>query len=138
MASEPIQGNSHAGAKMSKFKVGLMAIGLSLGLAGGLAMAPRPAAAASFNCRQARAPDERAICADSLLDNRDVEMTVRYDMILRLVAMGQRGDLQDQQRAWLARRGACRGNRACLLRAYDSRIGQLKAVFDQIASRGPF
>ena len=123
---------------MFNFKAGLLVVGLSLGLAAGLAMTPRPAAAASFNCWQARAADERAICADRLLDNRDVEMTVRYDMILRLVAMGQRGDLQDQQRAWLARRGACRANRACLLRAYDSRIDQLKAVFDQIASRGPF
>ena len=123
---------------MFKFKVGLAAIGLSAALAGGLNVAPKPAAAASFNCWQARAPDERAICADRMLDNRDVEMTVRYDMILRLVAMGQRGDLQDQQRDWLMRRHSCGANRQCLMRAYDGRIAQLKAVFDQIASRGPF
>ena len=123
---------------MFKFKVGLAAIGLSAALAGGLTVAPKPAAAASFNCWQARAPDERAICADRMLDNRDVEMTVRYDMILRLVAMGQRGDLRDQQRDWLMRRHSCGANRQCLTRAYDGRIAQLKAVFDQIASRGPF
>lgn len=123
---------------MVKLKVGLLAIGLSLGLGAGLTLAPRPAAAASFDCWKAAAPDERAICADRMLDNRDVEMTVRYNMILRLVMMGQRGDLQEQQRAWLTHRHACGANRQCLLRAYDGRIAELKAAFDDIASRGPF
>ena len=102
------------------------------------ALAGVPAAAASFNCWQARAPDEQAICADRMLDNRDVEMSVRYEMVLRLVAMGQRGDLQDQQRVWLQRRRSCGANRACLMRAYDSRIADLRRVFDDIAGRGPF
>jgi uncharacterized protein len=119
---------------MFKWRVGLTAAGLFLGLT---MMAPS-ASAASFDCYRARLPDERAICADRTLDDRDVELSVRYEMVLHLVAMGQRGDLQDQQRAWLDRRHACGMNRQCLLGAYDRRIGQLKSVFDEIASRGPF
>ena len=123
---------------MVKLRGGLLGLGLAAMLAAGAAVTPRPAAAASFNCWQARAPDEQAICADRMLDNRDVEMSVRYEMVLRLVAMGQRGDLQDQQRVWLQRRRSCGANRACLMRAYDSRINDLRQVFDDIASRGPF
>jgi uncharacterized protein len=120
--------------KMLKLRVGLAAVGLFLGFT---MMAPS-ASAASFDCYRARLPDERAICADRRLDDRDVELSVRYEMILHLVAMGQRGDLQDQQRAWLDHRHSCGMNRQCLLVAYDRRIGQLKSVFNDIASRGPF
>lgn len=44
------------------------------------------------------------------------------------VTMGQRGDIQDAQRAFLKERNACGANVACLRRAYDGRINQLQAV----------
>jgi uncharacterized protein len=52
--------------------------------------------------------------------------------------MGQRGDIQDAQRAWLGRREACGDRVACLIKAYDARIDELNTVLKAIAARGPF
>jgi uncharacterized protein len=96
------------------------------------------ASAASFDCYRARTPDEHAICNDRALNDKDVELTTRYSMVLQLLAMGMRGDLQDEQRAWLARRRTCGASRACIGRLYDQRISRIKGVFDGVASHGPF
>ena len=45
--------------------------------------------------------------------------------------MGARGDAGDEQVTWLARRGACGSNVACLTQAYRQRIAQLnQAISD--------
>ncbi|ACD20043.1 conserved hypothetical protein [Paraburkholderia phytofirmans PsJN] len=94
--------------------------------------------AASFDCGRARLADEKAICASRQLSEMDVEMAVRYQMLTGLVAMGARGDMQDEQQVWLKSRKACGGNRSCLLNAYRRRIGTLKDEYANLASRGPF
>lgn len=94
--------------------------------------------AASFDCGRARLPDENAVCASRQLSEMDVEMSVRYQMLTGLVAMGARGDMQDEQQAWLKSRKACGGNRSCLLDAYRRRIATLKDEYARLASRGPF
>ncbi|CAG4919449.1 lysozyme inhibitor LprI family protein [Paraburkholderia gardini] len=100
---------------------------------------PMPAAhAASFDCGQAKQPDERAICRSRQLSEMDVEMAVRYGTLTGLVAMGTRGDMQDEQRAWLHARAACRGDRRCLRASYTKRIDVLKREYEQLKSRGPF
>jgi uncharacterized protein len=96
------------------------------------------AVAASFDCGRARLPDEKAVCASRQLSEMDVEMSVRYQMLTGLVAMGTRGDMQDEQQAWLKSRKACGGNQSCLLNAYRRRIGTLKDDYARLASRGPF
>ncbi len=102
------------------------------------ALASRAAPAASFDCKLAKQPDERAICASRQLSEMDVEMAVRYDMLTGLVAMGTRGNMQDEQHAWLRERAGCRGDRGCLRAAYARRIGTLKEEYGQLKSRGPF
>ncbi|REE22112.1 uncharacterized protein DUF1311 [Paraburkholderia sp. BL27I4N3] len=94
--------------------------------------------AASFDCGRARLPDEKAICASRQLSEMDVEMAVRYQMLTGLVAMGARGNMQDEQQAWLKSRKACGANQSCLLNAYRGRIGTLKDEYANLASRGPF
>jgi uncharacterized protein len=94
--------------------------------------------AASFDCGRARLPDEKAVCASRQLSEMDVEMSVRYQMLTGLVAMGTRGDMQDEQQAWLKSRKTCGGNQSCLLNAYRRRIGTLKDDYARLASRGPF
>ena len=96
------------------------------------------ACAASFDCARVRGPDEKAICASRQLSEMDVEMSVRYQMLTGLVAMGTRGDMQDEQQAWLKSRQACGRDDACLLAAYRRRIDTLKAQYAHLASRGPF
>ncbi len=97
-----------------------------------------PAAAASFDCARAKAPDEKAICATRALNDADVKMTTLLSVDAHLMAMGGRGDLQDAQRTWLHHRQACKGDVQCLTKAYADRLADLQAAFDGIASRGPF
>lgn len=94
--------------------------------------------AASFDCTQAKQPDERAICASRALSEQDVEMAVRFEMLTGLVAMGTRGDMQDAQHDWLQRRSRCGASRSCLATAYRERIDVLKQQYQQLKSRGPF
>jgi uncharacterized protein len=94
--------------------------------------------AASFDCGRARLADEKAVCASRQLSEMDVEMAVRFQMLTGLVAMGARGDMQDEQQAWLKSRKACGANRSCLLDAYRRRIATLKDEYARLASRGPF
>jgi uncharacterized protein len=103
-----------------------------------LASAGPSAQAASFNCEKAEAADETAICADREVDDHDVELSVLYTQLKLLLAMGARGALEDAQVAWLKRRQACGGDRACLSKAYADRLLQLRAAFDELAKRGPF
>lgn len=94
--------------------------------------------AASFDCGRARLPDEKAVCASRQLSELDVEMSVRYQMLTGLVAMGTRGDMQDEQQVWLTSRKACGASQSCLLDAYRRRIKTLKDEYAHLASRGPF
>jgi uncharacterized protein len=98
-----------------------------------LALSAAPAAhAASFACAKAKAPDERAICFDPVLSNLDSRLVGLLDLDESTVAMGQRGELQDQETAWVKSRAACGANRACLLSRYQSR---LKAVNGHLVQR---
>ncbi|WP_127091450.1 lysozyme inhibitor LprI family protein [Aquabacter cavernae] len=96
------------------------------------------AQAASFDCNAARAPDEKAVCASMALSDLDVKMATLYEVAGHLVAMGQRGMLQDEQRDFLKTRTACGANAACLSSAYEARIKTINGVLQSIYSRGPF
>ena len=100
--------------------------------------APMAASAASFDCARARAPDEKTVCANRALSELDVKMATLYQVDTRLVAMGQRGDIQDAQVLWLTRRAKCGRKVACIRGAYQDRLADLQKTFDAIASRGPF
>jgi uncharacterized protein len=114
----------------------------TLGLTGLVALlttaAWQPAEAASFDCAKAEAADEKAVCADRRLNDEDVEMAVLYTQLKPLLGMGARGDMEDEQAAWLKRRAACGGDRACLGKAYQERIQQLRGGFEALTKRGPF
>jgi len=88
--------------------------------------AATPAAAASFDCGKARTADEKAICANRTLSELDVAMATLYGVRMQLpMLMGARGAAQDEQRAWLAQRGTCGGDVACLTQIYQQRIVEL-------------
>ncbi len=107
-------------------------------LAAGL-LAAGAAGAASFDCNKARAPDEKAICNDRALNDQDVRMSLLYDITRRLVPMGSRDAIQDDQKAWLQNRRGCGADRACLARSYRSRVDALTAVLERrVYPNGPF
>ncbi len=99
---------------------------------------PAAVQAASFDCAKARSADEKAICANTALNDKDVKMSVLYDINKRTLAMGGRGAMQDAQQAWLRGRRDCGANRACLNRAYDRRLGELERSMERIYRNGPF
>ncbi len=102
-----------------------------------LAGAWQPTQGASFDCSKAETMDEKAICGDRQLNDADVEMSVLYTQLKPLLGMGARGDLEDEQAAWLKRRASCGGDRACLGKAYGDRVRQLSRGFEVLSKRGP-
>jgi uncharacterized protein len=104
----------------------------------GFLLAASSAAAASFDCRRAKAVDEKTICAERSLNDQDVRMALLFDVSKHFVAMGRRGMLQDEQTDWLKGRRQCGANRQCLAAAYDHRIKRLQSVIDEVATHGPF
>lgn len=100
-----------------------------------------PAEAADYaplNCAKAGSSAERAICSDYGLGQQEARVATLFEITISLVAMGQRGEIQDQQRAFLKEREACTSSIPCLRNAYEARDKQLEAVLAQIRQRGPF
>ena len=94
--------------------------------------------AASFDCQKAQTLTEHAICEHRLINDADVKMATTYNIIRRLVPMGTRGAIQDQQVKWLALRNECRDNVHCLGDVYKMRQQQLDLAMNRIYQQGPF
>lgn len=90
------------------------------------------AQAASFDCEKAQLADEKTICNNRTLNDKDVEMATQYRFLKGLFAMGARGAMQDEQRTWLKRRQDCGSDSLCLDKRYDERIRELNAIYDRI------
>ncbi|KQW27411.1 hypothetical protein ASE36_17505 [Rhizobium sp. Root274] len=102
-------------------------------LAGPMLAGALPAHAASFDCKKPElAEDETAICQTLSLNDMDVKMVTTFELLSGLLAMGARGELQDQQIEWLAKRGECKGDVACLTAAYTARMAQLATVYEGV------
>lgn len=104
-------------------------------------LAAWPAQAADYaplDCARASNATEKTICGNYGLGQQEARMATLYQWATSFVPMGQRGDIQDAQRAFLNERNACGTNVACLRRAYDGRINQLQAVMTRVMEKGPF
>lgn len=93
---------------------------------------------APLDCSKASSPAERTICRNYDLGQQEARTATLFAIATSLVAMGQRGDIQDAQRAWLKKRDVCGNDVSCLKKAYDARIRDLNGVIEGIASHGPF
>jgi uncharacterized protein YecT (DUF1311 family) len=85
---------------------------------------------ASFDCRRAATPVERAVCANRDLAEADRQLASAYKTTAARAGDG-RERLASAQRAWLSRRDRDCGTLAqpdgCLLRAYGRRLLELRA-----------
>jgi uncharacterized protein len=89
--------------------------------------------AASYDCAKPElSEDEAAICKTPRLNDMDVKMVTTFELLSGLLAMGSRGELQDQQIEWLSKRRDCKADIDCLTAAYAARMAQLMAVYDGI------
>lgn len=93
---------------------------------------------APLDCKKASSAAERTICSDYGLGQSDARIATLFGLTTSLVAMGQRGTIQDDQRAFLKQRDACGSNAGCLRAVYAARDKQLEAVMQSIQQRGPF
>lgn len=94
--------------------------------------------AASFDCERAKSATEVAICTQRSINDADVKMVTTYNIVRKLVSMGQRGVIQDQQVKWLQLRDQCQGDTKCLTEVYKMRQQKLDLVMNKIYEQGPF
>ena len=94
--------------------------------------------AASFNCDKARTATEHAICDTRTVNDADVKMATTYNIIKRLVPMGTRGMIQDEQVKWLQLRDQCGDSSRCLSEVYNMRQQKLDMYMDRVYKQGPF
>lgn len=97
-----------------------------------------PAAAASFNCERAQTPTEHAICEHRNVNDADVKMATTYKIINRLVPMGTRSAIRDEQVRWLALRDRCGQSIECLAQVYQMRQQKLEQYMQRVYQQGPF
>lgn len=99
-----------------------------------LVLLPLPVLAQpSFDCRQARAWDERQICAQADLAELDRRIAAAWRAGTERATPEQRARLQAEQRAWLAERRACEGPvareaQSCVRRVMRARARDLEAA----------
>lgn len=101
-----------------------------------LALLPQPAPAQtgpSFDCRQARAWDERQICTQADLSELDRRIAAAWQAVMANTPPDQRSQRIAEQRAWLAERRSCEGPQArpaqsCLRRTMRARARDLEAL----------
>ncbi|MGE8557142.1 MULTISPECIES: lysozyme inhibitor LprI family protein [unclassified Acinetobacter] len=94
--------------------------------------------AASFNCDKAQTQTEHAICEYRAVNDADVKMATTYNIIKRLVPMGTRGVIQDEQVKWLQLRDQCGNSSRCLIEVYKMRQQKLDLHMDRVYKQGPF
>ena len=81
---------------------------------------------------------EKTICGNYELGQFEARMATLYQWSTSFVGMGQRGDMQDAQRAFIKQREACGTDIGCLRRVYEARIAQLQTVMERVRGLGPF
>jgi uncharacterized protein len=91
-----------------------------------------------MNCAKAVTPNEKTICSDPTLIQADARMDTLYNISLHFVAMGTRGDLEDQQPVWIRQREACGTDKPCIRAAYKKRSAVFEAIIRHVATFGPF
>lgn len=94
---------------------------------GGSGQAPGPAEATgpSFDCANAAAPAERAICANPQLAALDLQLSQAFAARLGTLGEAERTALVADQNRWLVLRNTCLADAACLSGAMDGRLAQL-------------
>jgi uncharacterized protein len=91
-----------------------------------------------INCAKAATPNEKTICSDPTLLQADARMDTLYNVSLHFVAMGTRGDLEDQQLVWIRQREACGTSNPCIRAAYKKRTAVFETIIQHVATFGPF
>jgi uncharacterized protein len=92
-------------------------------------MSAPPMSAPSFDCQGKLGPIEKTICQDGTLGAKDRALSDLYGRLSKQLTGGAKQSLLEAQRGWLKLRNQCQGHDgACIGRAYDQRIGELRSA----------
>ncbi|MET3663362.1 peptidoglycan-binding protein [Aquamicrobium ahrensii] len=78
-----------------------------------------------FDCEQARASDELAVCASATLRHLDSQMSANYAQLIKDASEADAAHWRNTQRAFLEKRQACGSEVPCLTLLYEDRIAEL-------------
>jgi uncharacterized protein len=84
-----------------------------------------PASGQSFDCRNARSADEKAICQDSWLGDLDKQLADVYDRAGGKLSKAERAEFENHETAFVNARRRCGEHRACIEQSYHNRIQEL-------------
>jgi uncharacterized protein len=101
------------------------------------AASPAAAATASFPCTGVLSPTEAAVCSDDSLAALDRALAAAFKNKFDGMPVESGNALEEvvrslviTQNAWLAHRDSCGADRACIRKAYQTRIAGLTAAVD--------
>jgi uncharacterized protein len=87
-----------------------------------------PAAGQSFDCRNARYPDEKTICHESRLGALDKELAAAYDRAGKKLSKQEREEFENNETAFVNARHRRGENQGCIEQSYRNRLQELRAV----------
>src|SRR4029077_17560488 len=91
--------------------------------------------AQSFDCRNARYADERAICQQPRLGQLDQELASAYDRVMRKLPKEQRDAFDSNETAFVTAPRRCGAEPACIEQSYRNRIQELQAAVPEDPGR---
>ena len=120
---------SHSRAALLALPAALGVLMIALGFAS-------PAGAQSFDCRNARSADEKAICQDSRLGELDKQLADVYDRVGGKLSKQERQEFENHETAFVNARHRCGGHPGCIEQSYRNRLQELlSALPDDQSSR---
>lgn len=90
----------------------------------GQAVAIKP----SFDCARAGTPTEKAICSNSELAKRDLELSAVYGEAHSKLDQSMQAALLALQKTWLAERDSCGANVQCLAQSMDMQSQRIRQI----------
>jgi uncharacterized protein len=92
---------------------------------------PDPANAQSFDCRQARHPDEMLICREPELAQLDQQLATLYREQIGKIPKERQDDFQQHETLFLNARHRCRDDYRCIEQSYRNRINELEGFLSE-------
>ena len=94
------------------------------------------ASAQSFDCRNARSADEKAICQDSRLGELDKQLAGVYDRVGGKLSKQERQEFENHETAFVNARHRCGGHSGCIEQSYRNRLQELLSSLPDERSGG--
>jgi uncharacterized protein YecT (DUF1311 family) len=86
----------------------------------------------SFDCMNAKAASEKAICSNKRLARREADLSKSYRELLKKLPWQDEQALRIRQHAWLTYRNGCEADEGCLLQRMKARWKEILEMDTQL------